>query len=128
MKSGSRIEHALWNVGRELDVAGGQYVARHGDHRSARGDPARRRLYADVAVAPDDAIGRCRQRQRHLLAELCDQRAQSLTAADRGVAILRTGLVADGDILQVLARETGAEHKLRRVRPNAEVLRQHRCT
>ena len=51
------------------------------------------RLHGDIAVAPGDATGRRRQRQRHLLAEFCDQRAHALTAADRGIAILRAGLV-----------------------------------
>jgi len=38
-----RVELALGHVGREPDVARGQYIARNGDDGSARGDPARRR-------------------------------------------------------------------------------------
>jgi hypothetical protein len=63
-----------------------------------------------------------------LFAEFCDQRSQSLPTTDRRIAVLRAGLVDDGDILQVLAGEVGAEHELRRSGPVAQILRQHRRT
>ena len=58
---------------------------------------------------PGNAVGGRRQRQRHLLTEFRNQRAQPLTTTDRGIAILRADLVANGDIFQILAGETGAE-------------------
>ena len=45
--------------------------------------------------------------------------------SERGIAVLRAGLVDRGDVFQILAGETGAEHEFRRPRPDAEVLRQH---
>ena len=119
------VELALGNVGREFDIARRQHVARHRDDSGARVDLAGRRLHRDVAAAPADLIGRRRQRQRQLLAEFGDQRAQALAAGDRGVAILRADLVDHGNILQILARGIGAEHEFRRPRPVAEILGQH---
>ena len=84
-----------------------------------------RRLHAGVAVAPFDAARRGRQRQRKRLAELGDQRSQSLPAGDRGVAVLGADLVDRGDLLQILAGKIGAEHEFGGARPVAEFLRHH---
>src|SRR3954454_11692596 len=125
---GRRLEVALWEIGREFDVTGVQYIGRHRNNGGTCGNPARGCLDRDVPVTPRHSACRRRKRHRDLLAELRDQRSQPLTADKRPAALLRACLVGDRDFLQVLAGGGGAQYELRRTSPVAEILWHHRRT
>ena len=81
-----RVDLMMAEIRTELEAAGGDDIGRHGDDGGARVDRAFGGFHRDAASGVDHCC-RCRQVNIEALAERGDQRAESLLAEGRSIAL-----------------------------------------